>query len=31
MDPASPAGATQTERMMDTLLDLQAVYLPEIG
>jgi alpha-galactosidase len=31
MDPASPASATQTERMMDTLLELQAAYLPEIG
>jgi alpha-galactosidase len=31
MDPASPAGATETERMMDTLLELQAAYLPEIG
>ena len=31
MDPASPPGATQTERMMDKLLDLQAAYLPEIG
>jgi alpha-galactosidase len=31
MDPASPPGAVQTERMMDTLLDLQAAYLPEIG
>jgi alpha-galactosidase len=31
MDPASPPGATQTERMMDTLLELQAAYLPEIG
>jgi alpha-galactosidase/6-phospho-beta-glucosidase family protein len=30
MDPASPAGASQTERMMDTLLGLQAAYLPEI-
>ncbi len=30
MDPASPPGAAQTERMMDTLLDLQAAYLPEI-
>jgi alpha-galactosidase len=30
MDPASPAGATQTERMMDALLELQAAYLPEI-
>jgi alpha-galactosidase/6-phospho-beta-glucosidase family protein len=31
MDPASPPGAAGTERMMDTLLDLQAAYLPEIG
>ncbi|MCX7029802.1 MAG: hypothetical protein NTU62_06730, partial [Spirochaetes bacterium] len=31
MDPASPASASQTERMMDTLLELQAAYLPEIG
>ena len=31
MDPASPPGATQTERMMDKLLSLQADYLPEIG
>ena len=31
MDPASPPGAADTERMMDTLLDLQAAYLPEIG
>ncbi len=31
MDPASPASAAQTERMMDTLLELQAAYLPEIG
>ena len=30
MDPASPAGASQTERMMDTLLGLQAAYLPGI-
>lgn len=30
MDPASPPNATQTERMMDTLLELQAAYLPEI-
>ncbi len=30
MDPAAPPGATQTERMMDTLLDLQAAYLPEL-
>jgi alpha-galactosidase len=30
MDPASPPSASQTERMMDTLLDLQAAYLPEI-
>lgn len=31
MDPASPPSSTQTERMMDTLLELQAAYLPEIG
>ena len=31
MDPASPAGASETERMMDTLLELQASYLPPIG
>jgi len=30
MDPASPGSASQTERMMDTLLGLQAAYLPEI-
>lgn len=30
MDPASPPGAAQTERMMDTLLELQAAYLPEL-
>jgi alpha-galactosidase len=31
MDPASPPGAVATERMMDTMLELQAAYLPEIG
>jgi alpha-galactosidase len=30
MDPASTASASKTERMMDTLLGLQAAYLPEI-
>lgn len=29
--PASPAGASQTERMVDTLLDLRAAYLPAMG
>lgn len=31
MDPASPPSASQTERMMDHLLDVQAAYLPEIA
>jgi len=31
MDPASPASASETEKMMDTLLELQAAYLPPIG